>query len=236
MRVSVGGLPLTDLRCLSLHQPLPYLAGVVVGDGWLTARTLGLRVADEEFARSFQTSIRETFGVEAVCRTDERGYWLVRTSNRTGRFDSLRSFAPHSDQECRSWLRGMFDSEGNAQCLHRPSISAAAYQRRVAFYSTNEATIACLRRCLMTLGFSHIRHEVTPSLGHLGSKQVVEIRLAGSVVAYSRFAEEIGSSITRKQVALDQIPLSYQPPGHHARAQKQGVLVRRSRLDAGGRY
>lgn len=39
------------MRPLTLAQPSAYLAGVVAGDGWCT-RTLGLRVADEDFARA----------------------------------------------------------------------------------------------------------------------------------------------------------------------------------------
>lgn len=222
------------MKVLTLHQP--YLAGVVRGDGWVSPLTLGLRVADREFAETFALSIWVEFGVVTTPSLDERGYWLVRVGNKTGRFDRLRAVIPRHPPECRSWLRGLFDSEGNAQLLHRPKVSPAAYQRRVAIYSTSIDTIEMAEGAFAVLNMGTRRSEVKPTAGHLGSKPVYELRLAASKDSYARFAEEVGSSIRRKQIVLDAIPRSYQPPGHHARIQERGVVTRRARAAAGGRY
>lgn len=222
------------MKALTLHQP--YLAGVVRGDGWVTRLTLGLRVADEEFAQQFARSVRHVYGVSTVARRDERGYWLVRVGNKTGRFDGLRLFEPSTAEESRCWLRGLFDSEGNAQLVHRPRVSPNAYQRRVSFYSTSVETIEMAADALSGLGLRTIRSHVKPTAGHLGSKPVIELRLAASRSAYALFADEVGSTILRKQRVMEAIPTSYQPPGHHARIQAKGVESRRARRDAGGRY
>lgn len=222
------------MKVLTLHQP--YLAGVVRGDGWVSPLTIGLRVADHDFAEEFAKALWVVFGVAVAPKRDERGYWLVRVGNKTGRFDVLKAVAPRSKPECRSWLRGLFDSEGNAQLLHRPAISPAAYQRRVSIYSTDEDTIETAAAALGTLGLGVCRSLVRATAGHLGSKPVYELRLAASRAAFATFAHEVGSSIKRKQKVLDAIPLSYQPPGHHARIQAQGVAVRNARAAAGGTY
>ena len=222
------------MKVLTLHQP--YLAGVVRGDGWVSPLTIGLRVKDRDFAEEFAAALWVEFGVVTAAKQDERGYWLVRVGNKTGRFDRLRTFLPTTAPECRSWLRGLFDSEGNAQLLHRPAISPSAYQRRVAIYSTSRDTIDLAAGALDVLGLVSTESVVRPSAGHLGTKAVIELRLVSSAEAFRRFANEVGSSIARKQATLDAIPMSYQPPGHHSRIQAKGVATRRARAAAGGRY
>ena len=221
---------------LTQREPFAYLAGVVCGDGWCTDLTLGLRVADEDFARTFRLAIRHAFDRDVRCRTDERGYWLVRTSNKAGTFNGLIGYEPASRREWGAWLRGLFDSEGNASLVHRPKVSAHAYGRRVSFYSTEAELLSKAERGLQEFGLRVLKRQTKNSSSHIGSKPVFEIKLASSREAYETFADEIGSSIARKQAVLDAIPNSYQPPGHHARAQAKGVEVRRRRRDAGGRY
>src|SRR5262249_43789984 len=115
---------------------LAYLAGVLSGDGWCTRLTIGLRVIDADFAQAFALALHVVFGLAVSPRRDERGYWLVRVGNKTGRFNHLPSYEPTTDEERAAWVRGLFDSEGNAQL--RPSgISTNSFGRRVAIYSTN---------------------------------------------------------------------------------------------------
>lgn len=169
-------------------------------------------------------------------RRDERGYWLLRTSNKRDIYTGLLTFVPSSDPERQAWLRGMFDSEGNTQLLHQPKVSPAAFKRRVAFYNTDPEIVENLTIHLEALDFKTIRYIQKPGRNHFGTKPVIEIRLSNSREAFSRFAIEIGSSIARKQIVLDAIPGSYQPPGHHARAGRKGVATRKARQLAGGRY
>src|SRR5690348_4244567 len=98
-----------------MNFPQPYLAGVLSGDGWCTPRTLGLRCKDADFASAFAQAVNAVFGLSIEPAVDERGYWLTRAGNRSGRFNMLRDFEPTNNDDLSSWLRGLFDSEGNAQ-------------------------------------------------------------------------------------------------------------------------
>jgi hypothetical protein len=216
------------MKALSLWQPRAYLAGVVLGDGWCTRLTLGLRVADEDFARAFAAAILAEFSVQAVCRRDERGYWLVRTSNKTGRFSALLNFAPSSQDEKAAWLRGLFDSEGNAT-LSRAKVSANAWNRRVALFSTEPSTIARAARYLRDLGIETRLSTMKPSTGHKGKRTVWQLTVRHSKANFARFSALVGSSIARKAATLAAIPTTYQPDGHHARAQATSAANRRER-------
>ena len=69
---------------------LAYLAGVIVGDGWCTKRELGLKVKDLDFAQAFSKAIYKSFN-KIVLPKLYRGYWNVRSSNMSGRYDSIIS-------------------------------------------------------------------------------------------------------------------------------------------------
>lgn len=216
-------------------RALAYLAGVVRGDAWCTT-TLGLRVADADFAVAFAAAIWDAFGVTTRARLDERGYWLVRVRNTTGRFDVLRSFQPSTTDEWSSWLRGMFDSEGNASLRRQLTVSPNAFGRRVAFFSTDLDTLSMVERGLQVIGVFCRSTRWNCGPGHKGTRPVHAVEVRGGRENYLRFGRSVGSSIRRKAETLEAIPRSYQPPGHHARMQLRGVATRRARRDAGGIY
>jgi hypothetical protein len=214
---------------------MAYLAGVVLGDGWCTRWSLGMRVADEDFAQAFQAAITAAFGVDVRCATDERGYWLVRTSNKTGRFDALVGYEPADAHERAAWLRGMFDSEGNVY-LSPARVSANAWNRRVAFFSTEPTTLDRAARYLADLSITTRRRPWPGGGKRKGTKPVEALLVRNSHDNFRLFADLVGSTIERKQAVLRRLPTTYQPPGHHARAQAVGAESRRQRRDAGGRY
>ncbi len=194
-----------------------YLAGVLRGDGFYARggkRTpngyIGLRVADEDFARRFAHAIRIAYKVPCEARLDERSYWLVRKSNGYGRFNELKTFIPHRDFHTRAFLQGLFDSEGNAQCVvvrRWPN----SRSRRVAFYSTNLETIELIERLLHSLDmYTRKVRTVRSTKGHLGTKPVYEIQLISRFSNYLRFYRLIGSSIGRKKRKLEEIVNTYQ--------------------------
>jgi hypothetical protein len=195
------------MKPLGLRQPLAYLTGVVAGDAWLTT-VLGLRVADRDFAIAFVAAIREGFGIRTKARRDERGYWLVRSGAESGRFDALRRFKPITSEARAAWLRGLFDSEGNANLSRKPQWENS-WDRRVSFYSTNPYTIALASHYLDELGIPNRFRGMKASKGHKGTRPVVELVINASKENYLCFAEVIGSSIRRKQRILDRIPTTY---------------------------
>lgn len=207
-----------------------YLSGVLHGDGWCTAHAFGLRVADEDFARAFSAALTEVYGLGIAPKRDERGYWLTRTSNKTGRFTPLLTFEPSTDEERAAWVRGLFDSEGNAQLWPLPIMSANSYGRRVAIYSTNRDTLDRATHYLTALGVSTALSEQRHSNGHKGTRPVYELRVRGSRSNYARFADLVSSNIARKRDTLDRIPASYRADtGYCREGQRKGATTRHAR-------
>jgi hypothetical protein len=219
-------LTVPDLRASA------YLAGVLHGDGWCTAKSFGLRTKDHDFAQAFAHALGRVLDVRWLPRRDERGYWLLRGSNKTGRFSRLRHFEPADDQQRAAWLRGLFDSEGNAQLLALPKAGLNSFHRRVAFYSTEISTLDLAAAHLQRLDIAHSVSRTKNSAAHKGSKTVYELRLLRRE-AFQRFAEVVGSNIGRKQARLDAIASSYQPPGWQARNWAKAVIARYPHLAAG---
>lgn len=213
----------------TIGQMRAYLAGVLHGDGWCTKLTFGLRVKDRDFAAMFSVAVEEVTGFKMSVRWDN--YWVVRGRNRTGRFSELKSYNPVDNSERSAWLRGLFDSEGNAQILHRPKIGLNSYQRRVAIYSTDLATLRIAAGYLHALGIRHAIRLTKNSASHKGTKPVSELRLCRRE-AFQAFAVLVGSSIGRKQAALQRIAATYQKdPSASARAaQLKGAATRRARM------
>lgn len=209
------------MKSLTVRQPYAYLAGVLRGDGWLNS-SLCLRVADRDFAETFAATIRNGYGCTAKVNIDERGYFLVRR-NSAGRFEHLRTLIPESSEARAAWLRGYFDSEGNAQLTPLPTQGDRSFGRRVSFAD---------------LGFATRWSTLKPSKGHIGTLPVHELALRGSKQQYARFAELISSSIARKRIALGQIAESYCEDMSSVRREMQarGVATRIARRNAGGTY
>lgn len=194
------------MKALSLWQP--YLAGVICGDGWCTRRTLGLRCADEDFARTFARAILKGYGIAITCYQDERGYWLVRARNGTGRFDHLLEFEPKTKIEMAHWIRGLFDSEGNAS-LCKSKMSKNSWNRRVAIFSTTTKTLDRAAEYLHSLGIVTLRYIESRSVGHKGDRIVHQLRIRPGKENFRLFSEIVGSSIRRKMKALKRMPLTY---------------------------
>lgn len=224
------------MKALTIKQPHAYLAGVLRGDGWLN-RDLCLRVADRDFAETFAAAIREGYGCTAKVTIDERGYFLVRR-NSAGRFEHLREFTTESSEAQAAWLRGYFDSEGNAQLTPVPYRGERSFTRRVSFYSTNEETLTMAASHLADLGIATRHSTMKPSKGHLGTLPVYELAVRGSREQFSTFANLIGSSIERKRENLSRIVGSYCDDMSAVRREMQarGVAKRIARRDAGGAY
>lgn len=226
------------MRALTVKQPKAYLAGVLAGDGWISAGHrnaiqgyLALRVADEDFAEAFAAAIAAGYGVATAPSRDERGYWLTRTYNGYGRFNELLTLEPVSLDETAAWLRGLFDSEGNASLIPKPRRGTRSYGRRVAIYSTSAATLARTTGYLGILEIGTRLHPQRPSAGHKGSRPVSELAVRGSQASYEAFASIVGSSIRRKQAVLDALPLSYVADMSAVRREMQakGAMTRKAR-------
>lgn len=216
-------------KALNELYPEAYLCGVLHGDGWCTKRAIGLRVADHEFSAAFAEALRRVFSVSVYPHKDERGYWLVRARNTTGKYSTLLSFEPQLCDEMAAWIRGLFDSEGNA-CLYLKKANSQSYGRGISLFSTTISTLERAARYLTCLQISTYLYPRRNGTGHKGSRTVYRLSVAGSYEHYLQFAQRIGSTISRKQQVLDAIPQSYQPDDSYLqKAQAKGVQTKRRR-------
>jgi len=222
------------MKAISLWQA--YLAGALHGDAWCTNSSFGLRVKDRDFADAFVLALNSVTGTQISVLQDERGYWTVRASNATGRFSSLRKYLPHDDDERSAWLRGMFDSGGNAQLWHMPHVSPNSHHRRVAFYSTSTETLRIVGEHLRSLTIPFTIRSTSNSISHKGSKTVFELRVVRKE-GFTKFARLVGSSIGRKNDRLQAIIAAYdKSEGFSSRGGILGSAARRARRSAGGAY
>lgn len=201
-----------------------YIAGVLHGDGWCTRLTIGLRAKDRDFVEAFAKAINLSFGLNKTPKIDERGYWLLRIGNKSGTFDSAKSYCPKTDEERILWVRGMFDSEGNAQCLKIPKWENS-YQRRIAFYSTDTGTLDKVSDYLAKLGIASVLRPTKSSASHKGTKPVFELKVPRQE-NMTEFVRLVGSSISRKSLTLQKISATFQPPGWQAVVWKKAIAAR----------
>jgi LAGLIDADG-like domain len=192
---------------LPILYPEAYLSGVLKGDGYCT-RTIGLLVKDKDFADTFILAIYHGFQVLVVPHLHQGKYWYTRASNYTGKYTYLLTFEPRIAYERAAWLRGLFDSEGNAQ-LTKASRGVNCYWRRIAMYSTTVGTLDQASIYLQSLAITSTIRATKNSQGHKGDKTVYELVLKGGKDNYERFLNKVGSSIARKQVAIEAIVQSY---------------------------
>jgi len=210
---------------------IAYVAGVLLGDGWCTEGphgAIGLRVSDADFASTFAVALELATGSLTRPYHDERGYWSVRNQNHAGRFSHLKGYEPQTDEECAAWLRGLFDSEGNAQLRIKPGVGPNSYGRRVAMYSTNTETLRRAQTYLERLAITSVIRPQKHSDGHKGTLPLFELSLDQSRENFLRFAWLVGSSIARKRDVLMALPLSYRAdPGESCRsAQRIGAAAK----------
>lgn len=206
-----------------------YLSGVVASDGWCRNFNLGLRAKDFDFVKAFCDSLNREYSLELCPKLDERGYWVVRVSNKAGRYNYLSTYVPRSDKECASWIKGFFDGDGNAQLTPQPQISENAFARRVAMYNSDEQLLKDAARYLEQLEISTVLRPIKNSIGHRGKKQMYQLRLRHSHVNFQRFFELVGSSIERKRKTLKAIPESYSldRAAYCRKGQRRGAKAKR---------
>lgn len=190
-----------------------YIAGVLHGDGYCTALYIGLRVKDEEFAEAFRAALSRLLNKNVVARLLD--FWVVRLSNKSGKFNTFKSFIPSTNTEKAMWLRGMFDSEGNAQ-LCEVKGKRSYLHRRVSMYSTSMSTLKLCQEYLTDFGINVRIRATKNSVGHLGTLVVYELALRGRN-DFQAFSKLVGSSIQRKQDVLDRIAASYVVMGQKAK-------------------
>lgn len=216
---------------------MSYLCGVLHGDGWCNeVGRIGLRVRDRDFAEAFTTAINLVFGVEMTAKLVRhvgcRYYWTARMSRIDGRFLSIRKHTPRGLKEKAAWLRGFFDSEGNAQLIPLPKVSKHSVQRAVRMFSTCETTISTAHSYLDFLGISATQYQMKNTTGHLGSKIVICLAVRHGKENFVKFATLVGSNIARKRTVLAKIPKSYRPDfiAHCRKNQLKGARTKHHNL------
>lgn len=223
----------------NLH--LAYLNGVIHGDGYLT-NVLGLRVSDKDFAEAFAVAASAVSGrlitpqhqadyrrqFNSVCNWK---YWEARSGNRNGAFECVREFVPVTETELAAWLRGMFDSEGNATC-HKIRHGTESYGRAIEFFNCNTDTIARLVKFLEQIGIPSRPRPMKNGKGHLGTKQVYRVTLKSSIENFTRFRDLVGSNIKRKRETIEKMISTYHPDirAHCRDIQLKGAATRTRRM------
>lgn len=201
-----------------------YIAGVLHGDGYLTNLALGIMVKDKDFADAFAEAVLIASGVR-VKVTRDKTYWKFVTSNKSGRFNDYKDFTPKILDEKAAWIRGLFDSEGNAQ-LSQVNGKRSYIHRRVSIYSTNFDTLVKAKEYLLDLGINVRTRATKNSASHKGTLIVYELALRG-FPDFTLFENIVGSKIERKRAALAAIVSSAAIPGYERRAQLLGAAARR---------
>ncbi len=205
-----------------------YISGVLAGDGWCT-NNLGLHVKDEDFIREFSHAIKEAFGYDTKPRLEGK-YWKVTKGNYDGKFNWLHTYAPDTITGYKAWLRGLFDSEGNA-LLYRLGTTPNSVLRRISIYSTNIETLNKSVKYFSALDIVTTLRPTKNSSSHLGSKVVYELRIAAGLENYIRFYEKVGTSLQRKRVIIESIIQSYQNRHDYTRkAQALGAKAKITKM------
>lgn len=218
------------MRALSLWQS--WLAGVLHGDGYCTAKGIGLYVKDVEFAKEFADSLDVIYERRVGSFLDKRGLWMTRSSNKAGIFDEAKGFSPISLEEKAMWVRGLFDSEGNAQLMKYKQWENS-YHRRVAMYSTLMPTLLMAQEYLSDLGIATKIYTTKNSATHIGPKTVYELKLKSGMGNFSKFSTMVGSCIPRKQKSLEKIVFTYcdDLPTMCRAAQSKGAATKRMKRE-----
>lgn len=203
------------MKALSILQPTAYLAGVLLGDGWLSKPSknakygyLCLRCKDRDFAETFAGAIGDAFSTNAKVKVDERGYFLVRRYNTGNQFAILGGYEPIGLEQKAAWLQGFFDSEGCVSFDKRPG-GPNSWNRRICFAGTNERTLAMASRLLRDLNIRCVVSKQKASNGHIGKKQVFLLIITGGQEFIGRFCSSVGTSIGRKRLLMERLVDSY---------------------------
>lgn len=133
---------------------LSYICGVMLGDGNIDReRTIRLKVASIEFAKSFQRELRSILGKARLVTTSD-GYYLVRGySSPLCRLLASRKFV----EDCairfpKEFLRGFYEAEGS---LH--SYGSRSHAQNLDFYNKETDKLSLVEMALSLLGFRHRR-------------------------------------------------------------------------------
>jgi hypothetical protein len=208
---------------------LAYINGVLHGDGWCKQK-LGLRVKDYDFCQAFSIAVYNATGINKEPRLDERGYWLYRVGNNNGKFNFLLDYQPSTIPAYIFWLRGLFDSEGNAQ-LDLIKNFDHSYRRRIAFYSTNINTLETAKTYLAALDITSSIKNQTNSKSHKGTKPVFELRIYSNKANFERFSQTVSSNIERKRIVINKMAGSYctNTKEHYRSAQRKGAAAKHNK-------
>jgi hypothetical protein len=183
-----------------------YIAGVLHGDGYCTEKGFGVTAADKDFVTAFAEASYRIYGVKPTVGVD-RTYWRFFKGNTSGKFSSAKFYNPVNDEEKAMWVRGLFDSEGNANLTD--NVGARGYtHRRISIYSTEISTLHKAGKFLEDHGIEYRIRETKNSASHIGSLVVYELALRGQE-DFERFNKFVGSSIARKRIAMCEIVSSY---------------------------
>lgn len=186
---------------LSPSEELSYVLGVIFGDGYITktrkgAHIVGLHVMDLDFAEAFRTDMSKILKKNAyLYKYEKTNAYRTEFSSKTF-YTFIKDTSFPTIIEIASWypqqfIKGFFDSEG--------TVDIRKYdQPRIEIYNQKREYLDSINHLLFDLGIrSVVRFKRQESLMY---RLCVEDKNSCRL-----FAEKIGSSITRKNLKLQQI-------------------------------
>lgn len=210
------------MKALTIHKA--YLSGVVAGDGWISSLSIGLGAKDLDFVEAFVEAFNSIFDRQIKIR-QEKDYWVARTSNKTGKFDCVKTYTQNTKEEKAMWIRGLFDSDGNANL----SKVKNGWSRKVAIYSTKTELLEKICLFLDDLGIGTKIYAKKNGSTHYGKKPMFELKVKDGRDNFSKFYSIVGSSILRKQKTLKAICESYVDHDYCKKAQSISAARKRDR-------
>ena len=212
----------------SNREMMAYLAGVVSGDGWCSAKTVGLKAKDRDFVEAFSFCLGAVFGCDAMVRPDAGRYWKVVSMNSSGRYNSILLFKPKTRSEKGFWVRGLFDGDGSAIICR---MKGAVKSRRVIIVKTTPSILETAKLLLGDIGITAYMGPRSNGTGHFGTKQVYGLTITASKQNYEAFQERVGTSICRKRIKIDEIISSYSDQSVYTReGQRKGAAAKRNKI------
>jgi len=212
-------------------ESIAYLAGVLVGDGYLSKEIFRLTVADWDFAKAFCYALKIAFNTIKTPKLNKQGYWDVNTGNGRKQFEILTEFKPANNLEKKAWLQGFFDSEGSA-ILTKTNRGDNCFSRKVLFTSSDSGLLIKAKRYLFKIGIDSRIRPQSFGTGHLGTKPMYSLILNSSKKNYKSFLDSVSSNIKRKQKKIEWIIDSYvnNLSESYRKAQKKGAQAKNKKF------
>lgn len=197
---------------LEASPSLAYLAGAILGDGYIYKKKngvgyfVGFNAKDYEFIRSVQDAFVSVIGKRPKARLRRNGksyiYGMLVSNKTLYTFLSqpLKSLVERlKPYECE-FVRGFYDAEGSFSTLQRRRKKWQRVERHVSFYNTNRELIECIRDLLLANGI-HPSPKLYMSVGNKGRTQkpcyILRIQRKDSVLLFGNL---IIPSIPRKRI------------------------------------